>query len=57
MICEECKNSAMEAWAHERVAVRCFSPELHGRVMNSYPANIRLRTEAPRLCPLRKEKT
>lgn len=56
MICEECKKSEYEAWPMGRTALRCFSPELHGRVMNIYPANIRLRTEAPRLCPLRKEK-
>lgn len=56
MICENCEKSEYEAWPKGRTALRCFSPELHGRVMNIYPAGTKLmRTEAPKLCPLRKE--
>lgn len=55
MICENCEKSEYEAWPKGRTALRCFSPELRGRVMNIYPAETKLRTEAPKLCPLRKE--
>lgn len=53
MICEECGCSTLVQWPKGRDAVRCFSPELHGRVMNVYPKDALHRTEAPAICPIR----